>query len=281
VTRICRARFLGRVAYAEAARLQERAVRGLMEGRSGEELLLLEHPHVVTLGRGADRTHCLLDEATRAARGIGIYETGRGGDVTYHGPGQLVGYPVLDLSPDRRDAHRYVRDLEEVLIRTAADFGVRGGRVRGLTGVWVGGRKLAAIGVRISRWITSHGFALNVTTDLSYFSHIVPCGIAGAQVTSLLEETGREISLEEVAASAAHHLGRVFGRRILGFGRPEESAGLPDAAGERASAHAAVSSTQSSGGVEAAEAACDSARAAASSSRSTTGAEALPSGGGA
>ncbi len=237
MTRICRARFLGRVAYAEAAQLQERAVHGLMEGGSGEELFLLEHPHVVTFGRGADRANCLLDEATRAARGIGIHETGRGGDVTYHGPGQLVGYPVLDLDPDRRDAHRYLRDLEEVLIRTADDFGVHGGRVRGLTGVWVGGRKLAAIGVRISRWITSHGFALNVTTDLSYFAHIVPCGIAGARVTSLLEETGREISVEEVAASAAHHLGRVFGRRMTGFGcAGEASADLAGVGGVQARA---------------------------------------------
>lgn len=216
MTRECEARFLGRVGYAEAARLQEKAVDSLRSGREGERLLLLEHPHVLTLGRGADAQNLLLDEATRAARGIGIHRTGRGGDVTYHGPGQLVGYPILNLHPDRRDVHRYVRDLEEVLIRIAADFGVEAGRIDGLTGVWAGRRKLAAIGVRIARWITSHGFAFNVTTDLSYFSHIVPCGIRDAEVTSLERETGKSFTLEEVAASAARHVGVVFERKMAG-----------------------------------------------------------------
>ena len=230
--RRCTAKFLGRVPYAEAARLQEEAARALASGTAGETLLLLEHPHVVTLGRGADASHVLLDEATRAARGIGIHETGRGGDVTYHGPGQLVGYPILDLRPDRCDVHRYVRDLEEVLIRTAADFGVTAGRLAGRTGVWVEGRKLAAIGVRISRWITSHGFAINVTTDLSYFGHIVPCGISHAGVTSLLDRTGRAFRLEDVARSAAAHLGEVFGRGITGFSASGSPARAP--AGETA-----------------------------------------------
>jgi lipoyl(octanoyl) transferase len=215
--RACEARFLGRVAYAEAASLQEEAVRALRSGRGGEHLFLLEHPHVLTLGRGADPSNLLLDEATRASRGIGIHRTGRGGDVTYHGPGQLVGYPILNLHPDRRDVRRYMGDLEEVLIRTAAEFGVTAGRIAGLTGVWVGRRKLAAIGVRIARWVTSHGFAFNVTTDLSYFSHIVPCGIRDAEVTSLERETGRVFALEAVAASAARHLGDVFGREMTGF----------------------------------------------------------------
>jgi len=210
------ARFMGRVAYAEAADIQERLVRSLASGEGGEAFLLLEHPHVLTLGRGANPDHLLLDEATRAARGIGIHATGRGGDVTYHGPGQLVGYPILDLRPDRCDVHRYMRDLEEVLIRTAGDFGVAAGRAAGLTGVWVRGRKLAAIGVRVSRWITSHGFALNVTTDLSYFGHIVPCGIQGKGVTSIEAETGRAWPLTDVAASAAAHLGRVFDRDVTG-----------------------------------------------------------------
>jgi lipoyl(octanoyl) transferase len=216
--RSCEAAFLGRMAYGEALRLQEERTRGLAEGSAPEAFLLLEHPHVVTLGRGADARHVLLDEETRARRGIGIHETGRGGDVTYHGPGQLVGYPILDLRPDRCDAHRFVRDLEEVLIRTAADFGVSAGRVAGRTGVWAGGRKLGAIGVRIARWITSHGFALNVTTDLSYFSHIVPCGITDAGVTSLLEETGRAFPLEDAADAAARHFGTIFGREMRGLG---------------------------------------------------------------
>jgi lipoyl(octanoyl) transferase len=216
--RSCEARFLGRVAYAEAERLQESLVRDLASGSGGEVLLLLEHPHVVTLGRGADSRHLLLDEGTRAERGIGVHETGRGGDVTYHGPGQLVGYPILDLRPDRCDVHRYVRDLEEALIRASGDLGVEAARAEGRTGVWARGRKLAAIGVRVSRWITSHGFALNVTTDLSYFSHIVPCGIADAGVTSLLDLTGRSISLEEAALAAASRFGEVFARRMRGFG---------------------------------------------------------------
>jgi len=224
--RICEARWLGRVGYDDASRLQEAAVRSLAAGEEAETFLLLEHPHVVTLGRGADASHVLLDEATRARAGIGIHETGRGGDVTYHGPGQLVGYPILDLAPDRRDVHRYVRDLEEVLIRTVADFGIESSRLAGRTGIWVEGRKLAAIGVRVSRWITSHGFALNVATDLSYFGHIVPCGIADAGVTSILEITGREFDVEIVARSAVRHVGGVFGREITGFGagqahRPE------------------------------------------------------------
>jgi lipoyl(octanoyl) transferase len=215
--RRCEARYLGRMPYAEAARLQESLVRALAAREGGEVLLLLEHPHVVTLGRGASRGNVLFDEATRAARGIGVHETGRGGDVTYHGPGQLVGYPILDLRPDRCDVHRYVRDLEEVLIRAVSEFGVPAERVAGLTGVWAGGRKLAAIGVRVSRWITSHGFALNVSTDLSYFDHIVPCGITDAGVTSLLEITGRTIPLEEVALHVCRHFADVFGREMTGF----------------------------------------------------------------
>ena len=195
--------------------MQETLVEGLRAGSGGEHLLLLEHPHVVTLGRGADAANILLDEATRASRGIGIHETGRGGDVTYHGPGQLVGYPIIDLKPDRCDIHGYVRDLEEVLIRAAADFGVAAVRVPGLTGIWVGDRKLAAIGVRITRWVTSHGFAFNVTTDLSYFDHIIPCGITDRGVTSLLAETGTAFALEEVAASVARHFGDVYGRAMV------------------------------------------------------------------
>jgi lipoyl(octanoyl) transferase len=165
--------------------------RSLVEERragSGSDLLLLvEHPRVLTLGVRGDggRSHVLASEQTLAAEGVELFETGRGGDITYHGPGQLVGYPILDLHPDRLDVHRYVRDLEEVLIRAVADLGIQAGRIAGLTGVWVGDEKIAAIGVRISRWITSHGFALNVTTDLADFGLIVPCGIADRGVTSL------------------------------------------------------------------------------------------------
>ncbi|MGH9868273.1 MAG: lipoyl(octanoyl) transferase LipB [Candidatus Polarisedimenticolia bacterium] len=220
--RPCLRRWMGRVGYAEALELQQRLASALVAGGpdAREHLLLLEHPHVITLGRNAHDANVLAGEAIRAARGVALYHTGRGGDVTYHGPGQLVGYPILDLKPDRCDVRRYVRDLEEALIRTAADFGVAAGRVEGLTGVWVereDGRheKLAAIGVRISRWVTSHGFAFNVSTDLSYFQLIVPCGIAEHGVTSLARLTGREIPLAEVADRAALHLGEVFSRRMV------------------------------------------------------------------
>src|SRR5262249_13449230 len=150
-------------------------------------LLFVEHPHVLTLGVRGDggRSHIVASADVLAAKDVEIYEAGRGGDVTYHGPGQIVGYPILDLKPDRCDVHRYVRDLEEVLIRPAADYGISARRIPGLTGVWVGDEKLAAIGVRIARWVTSHGFALNVTADLDYFKLIVPCGIADRGVTSL------------------------------------------------------------------------------------------------
>ena len=211
--RACVPRWMGRVPYAEALDLQARLVAEVAGG-SGERLLLLEHPHVITLGRNAKPAHVLAGEAARQARGVALFPTGRGGDVTYHGPGQLVGYPILDLKPDRCDVRRYVRDIEEVLIRTAADFGVTAGRIEGLTGVWVGREKLGAIGVRIARWVTSHGFAFNVTTDLSYFDLIVPCGIAGCGVTSLERLTGRAVPMQEVASRAAARFGEVFARAM-------------------------------------------------------------------
>jgi len=180
-------RRLGLVPYARALDLQRALVEDRRAGRVGDLLLLLEHPPVVTLGvrKEISRSHILTTDEVLSSRGVEVHETGRGGDVTYHGPGQIVGYPIIDLNPDRLDVHRYVRDLEEVLMRAIDDFGVRGERVKGLSGVWVGNDKVAAIGVRISRWITSHGFALNVTTDLDAFKWIVPCGIEGRGVTSL------------------------------------------------------------------------------------------------
>jgi lipoyl(octanoyl) transferase len=212
--RICEATFLGLVTYSDGLRLQERAVERLRSGEGPEQLLLLEHPHVFTLGRGADSSNILADQQQLESTSVEVHETGRGGDVTYHGPGQLVGYPIINLKPDRCDVHRYVRDLEEVLIRTIVDFGIEGGRVAGLTGVWVGDEKIAAIGVRIARWITSHGFALNVNTDLSYFKMIVPCGITDKGVTSISSVLGREVDLREVAATTARHFGEVFNRQI-------------------------------------------------------------------
>ena len=212
--RPCEAVWLGRVAYDEGLALQERAVADRLSGESADRLFLLEHPHVYTLGRGANRANVVVSEAELAASGAALYHTGRGGDVTYHGPGQLVGYPVISLKPDRCDVHRYVRDLEETLIRAVADFGIRGERSAGYTGVWVGGAKIAAIGVRIARWVTSHGFALNVTTELERFGAIVPCGISDRGVTSIERVTGRRVPLDAIAESLAGHFGEVFERAI-------------------------------------------------------------------
>lgn len=205
---------LGSIAYAEALDLQKRLVEERRAGHIPDRLLLLEHPPVITLGvrSGSDRSNVLATPAALEEQGVELFETGRGGDVTYHGPGQLVGYPIMDLRPDRCDVHRYVRDLEEALTRTAASFGVIAGRQAGLTGVWVGQEKLAAIGVRISRWITSHGFAFNVTTDLRHFDLIVPCGIAGRGVTSLARLVGRPVPMRAVEDEVVATFAAVFGR---------------------------------------------------------------------
>jgi lipoyl(octanoyl) transferase len=199
--------------YGDALALQKSLVAQRRAGTIDDLLLLVEHPPVLTLGVRGDggRAHILASDEELSARHIGVIETGRGGDITYHGPGQLVGYPIIDLDPDRRDVHKYVRDLEEVLIRVAADYGIQGGRIPGLTGVWVGDEKLAAIGVRIQRWVTSHGFALNHTTDLSHFELIVPCGIADRGVTSLAK-LGCTASRDEVEERIAVHFAEVFGR---------------------------------------------------------------------
>ena len=210
-------RHLGQISYREALSLQRSLVDDRRAGRVGDLLLLLEHPHVITLGvkRERDGSHIVATPETLAARGVEVLETGRGGDVTYHGPGQLVGYPILDLSPDRCDVHRYVRDLEEVMARTAADFGVSAGRIPGLTGAWVGSDKLGAIGVRIARWITSHGFAFNVMTDLTYFDLIVPCGLRDRGVTSLARVLRKPVELAEVQAAVIRHFCEVFDRQLV------------------------------------------------------------------
>ena len=205
-------RRLGRVRYADALELQAQLVTDRQAGRIGDTLVLLEHEPVFTLGRNARRENVLLAEDVLRARGFEVFEVGRGGDVTYHGPGQIVGYPIIDLTPDRCDVHRYVRDLEEVLIRTAADYRIQAERVEGLTGVWVGREKLGAIGVRIARWITSHGFALNVTTDLDYFNLIVPCGIADRGVTSIARLLGYAVDRTQVEDRIVARFSDVFGR---------------------------------------------------------------------
>jgi lipoyl(octanoyl) transferase len=205
---------LGRVGYREAWDRQLEQVERLKQGAEADRRLFVEHPHVVTLGRNARMENLLVSPERMAELGIELHETDRGGDVTYHGPGQLVGYPVVNLAPDRKDVWKYVRDLEEALIRTAAGYGVTAQRKPGLTGVWVGEEKLAAIGVRISRWVTTHGFALNVTTDLTHFRTIVPCGIRDHGVTSLQRLMPRPPSLPETGSRFAGHFADIFGRTL-------------------------------------------------------------------
>ena len=215
--RRCRTLYLGRIGYPEAMALQDSIARRLKDGGrdGGEHLLLLEHPPVITLGRNAEENDVVANAETLRTLGVSIEHTDRGGQVTYHGPGQLVGYPILSLHPDRRDVSRYLRDLEEVLIRTLARFGIAASRKAGLTGVWTGEEKIAAIGVHLSRWVTTHGFALNVSTDLAHFGLIVPCGIRARGVTSMRRILGREIALEEVAAGLVPEFGDLFGRDMV------------------------------------------------------------------
>jgi lipoyl(octanoyl) transferase len=209
---------LGLMGYAEAWALQKRVVAARKAGTIEDVLLVCEHPHVITLGRNGKREHLLASESVLRQKGVEFHETDRGGDITYHGPGQIVGYPILDLGAIRRDVHWYVRMLEEAMIRATAEFGIVAERVAGKTGIWVRGgtdsnaeEKLGAIGVHISRWVTSHGFAYNVTTDLRYFDLIVPCGIAERKATSLEKILGRSVGKNEVAPSLARNFGEVFG----------------------------------------------------------------------
>jgi len=212
-------RWLGSTSYPEATRLQQQLVASRRGGEVPDTLLLLEHPPVITFGRGANPGHVLAGEHELARRGIEIHDAGRGGDVTYHGPGQLVGYPIVALEGDRRDAHRYLRNIEQALIDGVVEYGISAGRVEGLTGVWVGDEKLAAIGVRLSTgWITSHGFALNVHGDLSGFETIVPCGIRDRGVTSLARLTGRDLTVREVADRLAPHVARTLGLSVAATG---------------------------------------------------------------
>ena len=205
-------RRLGTISYADGLEIQKGLVEQRKAGAIPDQLLLLQHPPVITLGVKSrnDRSHIVASPDLLASEGVEVFETGRGGDVTYHGPGQLVGYPIIDLKPDRCDVHQYVRDLEEVMILMAAAFGVEAGRIPGLTGAWVGNEKLAAIGVRIARWVTSHGFAFNVNTALNHFDLIVPCGITDKVVTSLNKLIGRQIPMEEVEEVAAESFQQVF-----------------------------------------------------------------------
>ncbi|HEX7344452.1 MAG TPA: lipoyl(octanoyl) transferase LipB [bacterium] len=202
--------FLGRIGYDEAYHLQRSLWRQRALGEIPDQLLLLEHSPVITLGRNARSEHLLHTSAKLESLGVQVREADRGGDVTYHGPGQLIGYPIINLQPERMDVLRYLRDLEEVLIEVCEHYGFYAGRREGQTGVWVEDRKIASIGVKISRWVTYHGFALNVSTDLSAFDLIVPCGNSGVKMTSIQEVTGRAPELEEVAQVAADKMNLIF-----------------------------------------------------------------------
>jgi lipoyl(octanoyl) transferase len=216
---------LGLMGYAEAWALQKRVVAARKAGAIEDVLLLCEHPHVITQGRNGKREHLLASEHVLHQKGVEFHTTDRGGDITYHGPGQIVGYPILNLGAIRRDVVWYVRMLEEAMIRATAEFGITAERVAGKTGIWAGNggaeEKLAAIGVHISRWVTSHGFAYNVSTDLRYFDLIVPCGIADRKATSLEKLLGRSVKREEIAPRIAEHFGEVFGLELQETSRTE------------------------------------------------------------
>jgi lipoyl(octanoyl) transferase len=201
---------LGIVDYAEAHQLQRELQAKRIAAEIEDTVLLLEHPPVLTLGRSAKAQHVLAPAEVLEARGIAVHEVGRGGDVTYHGPGQLVAYPIIDLKPSRKDVRKYVWSLEESMIRTCADFGLRAARVQGLNGAWIADRKVGAVGVRISRWVTMHGLALNANSDLSHFDLIVPCGIQDRAVTSLSAELDRTVSVAEARESLAKHFAQLY-----------------------------------------------------------------------
>jgi lipoyl(octanoyl) transferase len=207
-------RRLGRIEYGEAYRLQKETETSVRERRAHDTLLLLEHPHVLTIGRRAKPEAILASTEELEARGVTVHETNRGGKMTYHGLGQVVGYPIVNLSPDREDVHKYVRDLEEALMRAMSDFSIEAFRIEGLTGVHTSRGKIAAIGVHIARWVTTHGFALNVNTDLSYFNLIVAC--EGEPVTSMKELLGREIPLSEVEDRIVERFSEVFAMTLDG-----------------------------------------------------------------
>jgi lipoyl(octanoyl) transferase len=228
---------LGLTRYGDALALQERLVIARQRGLVGDTLLVLEHPPVVTLGRGArNEDHLRMPREGLRARGIDVHDVGRGGDVTYHGPGQMVCYPIVDLAPDRQDVRRYVFDLEETMIGVAADYGLTAERIAGMNGTWLrsrelGDRKLGAVGVRISRWVTMHGLALNVRTNLAHFGLIVPCGIADKGVTSLAVELDAPPTMDEVIDRFLVHFAERFDASLAAReGDPLTGVEIPDEA---------------------------------------------------
>lgn len=214
VTRTCELILPGVVPYRESVVLQEAYVKLVASGAETEKLILLEHPHVITLGRGFHPENLLVSPGWLESNGVAVEESGRGGDITYHGPGQVVGYPILSIA-DQPDLHQYLRNLEELMIRCVRDFGIEAGRKPGMTGIWVGDEKLGAIGVRVARWVTSHGFALNVNPDLKYFEYMIPCGIRQHGVTSMKKLLNREIPLDEIHACLVPHFEVIFQRKVI------------------------------------------------------------------
>ncbi|GIW47207.1 MAG: octanoyltransferase [Deltaproteobacteria bacterium] len=210
--RVCR---LGTIHYREALELQMSLLEKRFKGEIGDVLLLLEHPPTFTIGRGGKNTHLLVNREELARRGIHFEAVSRGGDITYHGPGQLVGYPIVDLGSINRDIYSFLRNLEETIIIALGNFGLKARRIKGLTGVWVDNKKIASIGIGIKRWITYHGFALNVNTDLSYFNMIVPCGMQDVEITSIKELLGKDINMKEVEDSIVDAFAKVFNKRVL------------------------------------------------------------------
>ncbi len=206
---------LGLINYDEAHALQKELQAKRIAGQIADTVLMLEHDPVITLGRSAREQHLLASPETLKAQGVSVHEVGRGGDVTYHGPGQLVAYPIIDLKPNRRDVRKYVWSLEETMIRTCADFGLDASRIERLNGAWVKDHKIGAVGVRISRWVTMHGLALNVSTDLSHFDLIVPCGIQDKAVTSISAELGRQVGVAEVMKPLARHFAALYDADIV------------------------------------------------------------------
>jgi lipoate-protein ligase B len=223
----CEVYWLGRMGYGEALKLQRERAAARIRGEVQDCLLLVEHPPVITLGRGANREHLPSDEQFLKTRGIEVWEIERGGDVTFHGLGQLVGYPVVDLAHYGKDLHRFMRNLEEVLIRTLDAYHIRAGRSPGQTGVWVEGAKIASLGLHVSRWVTWHGFALNVSTDLSFFDLIVSCGIQGVRMTSMTVLLGTKVPIQKVAELVALEFGQVFGCVPMWKARRETALSLP------------------------------------------------------
>jgi lipoyl(octanoyl) transferase len=218
-------RKMGRVEYGDALALQKETELAVKDGQQSDTLLLLEHPHTLTVGRRGESAGILMSQELLKARGVSVFETNRGGKITYHGLGQVVGYPIINLSPNREDVHRYVRELEEVLIRTLRDFGIPAFRIEGLTGVHTYRGKVAAIGVHIARWVTTHGFALNVNTDLSFFNLIIACD--GEQVTSMEDLLGREVDMEEVEDRIAIHFAEVFDMQLGELNRQDAETPRP------------------------------------------------------